>query len=217
MGPLPWPRCPRCHHPLQADRTDCGVCAEWPPSLVGAVSACRLEGPASRVVHALKYEGWTRVAPLLGRRIHRAIREVGWAGRVDGVVPMPTPPGRLRRRGFNPAALLAEVVAEALDRPLLPVLRRPLDGPRQVGLPPSERAANVRGAFALDPDSRAEFGALSLLLVDDVLTTGATAVEAAGTLASAGAGPVRVATFARALPSGPGPGIESSSRLSGVI
>ena len=129
----------------------------------------------------------------------RVLRE-GGAPPFDMVVPIPTTPGRLRRRGFNPAGLLARGVADALGIPFLEALTRPAEAPRQVGLPPSERAANVRDAFIVEGDSLDPPLPPQVLLVDDVLTTGATAAAAAGALARAGVSRVGMLTFARAVP-----------------
>lgn len=85
-------------------------------------------------------------------------------------------------------------------------LDRPLESPRQVGLPPSVRAANVRGVFVPRGTPFGSSGSLHVLLVDDVLTTGATAAEAAQALEGCGAGTVSMLTFARALPTDPSVG-----------
>ena len=116
------------------------------------------------------------------------------------VVPVPTTRTRRRRRGYNQAAELASVVAEALDLELVPALRRRAGGRTQVSLQPVERNRNVRRAFsARDPEGVRVRGR-SVLLVDDVLTTGATATAAARALQSAGARGVRLLTFARSVP-----------------
>lgn len=163
------------------------------------------EPPASALIHALKYQGWTAVSPFLGERMARLVRlEPGWEPEV--VVPLPSTRKRVRERGFNPARLLAEEVAHRLEIPLLDALERPREGPRQVGLPPSQRAANVRDAFV---PAGAHSGALlgrSVLVVDDVLTTGATGAEAARVAGTCGAREVSLVTFARALPETPGSG-----------
>lgn len=147
------------------------------------------------------------------------------------VVPVPTTDRRMRDRGYNQARLLAEVVASDLDRPLAEALRRGRAPSSQTTLSPRERRENVRGAFHIascreglaadherrpddregrpdDPEDRLavsrELTGRDILLVDDVLTTGATAGEAARTLAAAGAASVQLLTFARALQSAMG-------------
>lgn len=164
----------------------------------------RFRPPASTLVHSMKYEGWRSVAPLVGRVMARQVVGDG-PPRAHAVVPVPTTPGRLRSRGFNPAALLAEVVARELGVPLLPLLERPLEGPRQVGLPPSRRAANVKNAFVFRGPPAGSPSHETVLLVDDVLTTGATGAAAAEVLGHGGVDRVIFLTFARALPDLPGP------------
>src|SRR5690606_28416765 len=114
------------------------------------------------------------------------------------VVPVPTSPGRLRARGYNQAELLAERVAARRGEPLVHALDRPVASGSQTSLAPEARRLNVRGAFAPGRQITAARGR-SVLLVDDVLTTGATVSEAALTLAEHGTGPVVVLTFARSL------------------
>jgi ComF family protein len=116
------------------------------------------------------------------------------------VVPMPTTPARVRRRGYNQASLLAQGFAEARVLTLVEALQRTRDGPTQVALQPSERKANVKGAFAVRTVHSARLNGAHVLLIDDVLTTGSTASAAASELASRGAAEVVLVTYARALP-----------------
>ena len=116
--------------------------------------------------------------------------------RAELVVPVPLAPKRLRARGFNQAALLAEYIAPALRADLADVLRRE-DRAAQVGLSAQQRLANLNGAFACHDPARIE--RKDVVLVDDVVTTGATVSACADTLARAGAGRVRVLAFARDL------------------
>ena len=178
----------------------CDFCADW-PSTVTARSATAWEAPSSRLVEALKYDGWHEIAPWIGRRTARVVGPVA-PGAV--VVPIPSTPGRVRSRGFNPAEQVARAVAEALDRELLCALERPSEGARQVGLPADRRSANVRNAFLPAGRMAGRIGGRPVLLVDDVLTTGATALEAARILLEAGSPTVRILTFARSFPRRPG-------------
>jgi predicted amidophosphoribosyltransferase len=116
------------------------------------------------------------------------------------VVPMPTTPARVRRRGYNQASLLAQGFAEARGLTLVEALQRTRDGPTQVALQPSERKANVKGAFAVRTVHSARLNGAHVLRIDDVLTTGSTASAAASELASRGAAEVVLVTYARALP-----------------
>ncbi len=116
------------------------------------------------------------------------------------ITPIPTTRRRARSRGYNQARLLAEAIADRVELPLVDALERRSDGSTQVGVHPAERRANVKRAFTVRADARATLTGARVLLVDDVLTTGSTAMEAARPLVQAGAKQVFLSTFARALP-----------------
>jgi ComF family protein len=155
-----------------------------------------LEDPAERLVHALKYEGWLFLADFLGRRV--AALSPSWDER-PLVVPVPTTPSRRRARGYNQAKVLAVVVARELGFSLVDGLERQ-EGRTQVRLAPRSRAENVRGAFRPLRPFRSRMRGREVILIDDVLTTGATAASAALALGEGGASGVHLFTFARALP-----------------
>lgn len=171
-----------------------------------------LDGPAADLVHALKYEGWVEAAAEMGDRLATVLARhgkpvAGWtAGDGPLLVPVPTTRARLRRRGYNQSLLLAERVAATTGLPLLRALSRPRATDSQTRLAPAARAENVRGAFALRASARARVRAADIVLVDDVLTTGATAGEAAVVLGEAGAATVTLVAFARSTPPRPGSG-----------
>lgn len=193
-----WPRCRRCHFPRgarRADAPDCLECREWPPALTAARWAYVLEPPADDLVHALKYEGWSELAELMGS----ALLDLAPAD-ASLVVPVPTTARRLARRGYNQAELLARRLASGRRLPLVGALRRAGEGRSQTTLAPTERRENVRGAFVSVRSEAARVAGAHVLLVDDVLTTGATACEAAGALTGMGAASVTLVAFARALP-----------------
>ena len=167
------------------------------------------EGRLRAILHAFKYDGYRSLARPLAELLRRAGADV-LAG-ADLVVPVPLHWRRRRRRGFNQAAELAA----HLGLPVADVLRRTRATPSQVGLSRSERAGSVRDAIALVPgpsvvrrgpvvrgSARARGSRLvrgrSVVLVDDVLTTGATIEACAAALRAAGAGRVRALTVARA-------------------
>jgi ComF family protein len=150
------------------------------------------EGSLRAIVHALKYQGRQTIATPLAVRMCAAGRDV-LAG-ADAVVPVPLHRSRERRRGFNQARELAR----HLGLPLLEGLRRVRKTAAQADLPAARRHANVRGAFATRiPDKLVED--LTLVLVDDVSTTGATLNACAAVLLAAGAREVRALTAARAV------------------
>jgi predicted amidophosphoribosyltransferase len=194
-----WPRCARCHFPRgtgRAPSASCLECAGWPAALAAARTSAVLEPPADALVHALKYGGWRALAAPLGERMARICPPP--AGAL--VVPVPTTPGRARARGYNQADLLARAYAGAANAPLLDALERTREGPSQVALAPDHRRLNVAGAFAVRAGARATLAGRVVALIDDVLTTGATAGAAAEALERAGTVGVTVITLARALP-----------------
>lgn len=197
----PWPRCPRCHHPSGTGRApapDCLECRAWPPDLSFARYAWMLEGAAPDLVHALKYEGWRELAELVADSMARLELPPATGRRV--LVPVPTTPRRLRERGYNQAGLIAERLAARTGLPCYTALERRGARRSQTALTPEERRENVRGAFRAAPRAERTLAGAHVLLIDDVLTTGATAGEAAKTLTAAGAARVSLLTLARALP-----------------
>jgi len=155
-----------------------------------------LDEVSGALVRALKYRGWSGLADLMSRMMTPHVPR----GFVDpAVVAIPTTPWRRRTRGYNQAALLAEGVARRSSLPLVEALRREV-GRTQVNLGPRERRSNVQGAFLLAGNARSLIRGREVILVDDVLTTGATAAAAAGALESAGVARIRLLTFARSLP-----------------
>jgi ComF family protein len=148
---------------------------------------------ARRLVHALKFRGHDILAARAGSLMSSSARACGLDRGLDAVVPVPSTARRNRDRGYDPAALLAEEVARRLGVPLRPLLTRTREAPPRSSVPAAERHRNVRGAFAASPRARG----LGLLLVDDVMTTGATAFEAARSLRSAGAPAVDLLVLAR--------------------
>jgi len=197
-----WPCCERCHFPSGTGRTSdlqCRGCRDWSVALSAARYAYVLAPPADDLVHALKYEGWPELAPLMASAM--ASLSVPNEGGRALVIPVPTTAKRLRTRGYNQAGLLAESYASARALPLEELLVRAGADASQTSLHPSERRANVAGAFSLAAGRRPCWKGTHVLLIDDVLTTGATGCEAAETLLMSGAARVTLIAYARALPS----------------
>jgi predicted amidophosphoribosyltransferase len=187
--PLPEPRCDRCGQPLTPG-IPCRLCAGWPSGLSGVTSAVWLNEGARRAVHLLKYDGWWRVGEVMAE----TMRRVAPPPRGATLVPIPLGATRLRTRGYNQSAVLAEALGTLLDLPVAPgAIRRRRETTTQTALTPEERRANLAGAFesATSPPPRP-------VLVDDVFTTGATLAEAAIALLGAGAPTLSAVTFARA-------------------
>lgn len=215
------PRCSRCGIALPSaadgrDASGCTQCAGWLPYLREARAPFVMAGVASELVHALKYRGWTALAMEMGARMARE-RFSRWVEEeLGGVVPVPLSETRARERGYNQAALLGEAVATLRGLPLFSrALIRTSHTRPQAELSQDERSANVRRAFTVPVDSMGALADAHVLLVDDVLTTGATAQECVRALCQAGVRAVSVLTFARARPELPGPDIRDvDERLS---
>lgn len=189
---LPEPQCARCGQPSLLDGGPCRFCAGWPAALGRVRSAVWLDDGARRAVHRLKYGGWWRVAEPLAAAMRRLIAPGG----DPLLVPVPLSARRTRHRGYNQAERLARALATAggwRTEPGLLVRRR--HTATQTALSPEERRSNIAAAFSAPGPVAGR-----VILVDDVLTTGATLSEAALTLAEAGAGSVEAVTFARAMP-----------------
>jgi ComF family protein len=156
-------------------------------------SAGLLDGSLRRAVHRLKYRGRTNAAPALASLLQNAVASIGQLPHETVVVPVPLHAARRRERGFNQAEALAAPLAAALRLPLKPAVLRIKETASQVGLSRAARRANLRDAFAA---TEALAGA-SVLLVDDVVTTGSTLGSAAGACRAQGARAVYAVTLAR--------------------
>jgi ComF family protein len=167
-----------------------------PPAFARARAAVRYDEIASALVHSLKYGDRLDLAPTMGRWMAQAGREL--TSGADALVPVPLHWRRLWARRFNQAATLARAVAQASGVPVVDdALKRQRATPQQVGLRRADRATNVQGAFAVPEERRAAVTGRRLVLVDDVLTSGATIDACARALLRAGASQVDVLVFAR--------------------
>lgn len=205
--------CERCAQPLPPVGP-CRFCADWPETLSHVRSAVWLGDEAREIVHYLKYEGYTKLARLAAQSIARVIPRPHSAV----LVPVPLSRRRLRHRGYNQAEVIARELGRTWDVPCdSGVLIRTRDTKTQTALTPDERNSNVAGAFFASPAPSPRAEASSIILVDDVLTTGATLVAAAAALQEAGWWGVGAVTFARALPFEvrviQGDGFDSSTRI----
>lgn len=200
IRPINGPVCPRCGRPFESRLALahspghlCRSCRERPPKFDRALSPYRYEGVLEQAIHLYKY----RRRPALAGPL--ADLALVWADRLppaDLVMPVPLHPSRLREREFNQALLLADRIARGLGLPLaFEYLMRVRATRPQTELDRTERARNVRRAFAV-PETAGLKGR-RVLLVDDVLTTGATVNECARALRRAGVEAVSVLTLAR--------------------
>ena len=195
LKPLPYPVCARCGQPPTLPDLPCRLCPEWPDGFTRARSAVWLEGPAREAVHHLKYAGWWRVTEVMAEAM-RGLEPLANSG---VLVPIPLTQKRLRTRGYNQSERLARALADrrTAGPPVrIDLLRRGRETPTQTALTPEERRANVAGAFTVHASRLPD----TVVLVDDVFTTGATLAEAAGACLAAGVKQVEAVTFARARP-----------------
>lgn len=167
-----------------------------PPAYQRARAAVRFDEISRALVHALKYGDRLDLAPMMGRWISHAGREL-LAG-ADALVPVPLHWRRLWARRFNQSAMLAAAISAESGVPVTAgALKRVKPTAQQVGLSRTARAANVQGAFGVPPEAKGSVHGRRLVLVDDVLTSGATVDGCARALLRAGAANVDVLIFAR--------------------
>ncbi|MEW6259322.1 MAG: ComF family protein [Thermodesulfobacteriota bacterium] len=203
------PKCSVCGMPFWGDGESdhvCGQCDIQPRPFASAEAVGVYDGPLRSAVHALKYDGKLRVARILGRSLALHFAASGLRRTVDLIVPVPLHPVRLRKRGFNQSILLIQGWEKWLPAdekgccsPVIHIeaLRRIRNTRPQMSLGRKERQTNIIGAFDLHPGAVVE--GKRVLLVDDVLTTGATVAECATVLLKAGAAKVDVLTVARTI------------------
>ena len=195
------PLCKLCGIPFLTAGDDdhlCGSCITEPPHFTAARAAALFDGPVRELIHRLKYNGRVQLCRPLGLLTGQQLGSFAESASADLLIPVPLHVKRLRQRGFNQAVLLGEILAREWRLPLSHRnLRRIRWTESQIKLPAAERAANVRGAFAVSEPALIK--GKRIILVDDVFTTGSTVAECARVLFKAEATEVCVVTVARAL------------------
>jgi ComF family protein len=202
--------CPECQNKVQviADPM-CDACG-LPQALFGLCDRCKrnrpsfkslrswtvFEGPVQKALHQLKYRRNIGLGEALAKQMATFVSQLNWA--VDGIVPIPLGKTRLKERGYNQVAMVAKPLALILGIDYRPgAIVRARETRSQVGLTALERKQNVQNAFKAIND---KVNGRTVLLVDDVSTTGATLSSAAEALYASGAADVYAVTIARALP-----------------
>lgn len=193
--------CPRCL-PTLAVRRDLppgvpiGLAGDLPPPLLQLEWCAPFTAAVRRALHGLKYGGERRLAEPLGRAMADRWRVAGRGG--DVIVPVPVHPDRARERGYDQAVLLARVVGRELALPVVGAVVRERSTRPQFALGRAARAGNVAGAFGPGPPAgRPPLAGRRAILVDDVVTTGATLAACADVLLALGASGVVGLTVAR--------------------
>jgi ComF family protein len=194
------PCCALCQRPFSegtAAQTVCAPCLASAPRHDGIAAATLYNDASRRLVLAFKHGQRIALAPMMGRLISARLKEAGpdWL-----VVPVPLHRWRLWRRGFNQAGLLAREIARLRGAELVvDGLRRRKQTPSLGGLGRKARARALTGAIGINARRKARFAGANVILVDDVLTSGATSAACVSALKRAGAEKVVIACFARVL------------------
>lgn len=189
------PRLPSCHCPVCAVPTTtpdvCGRCLRDRPAYDKVIAACQYAFPMDALIRRLKFHGALPLAHTLGRALWTATQS---RPRPDLLLPVPLAAARLRQRGFNQAAEIARALARAGGLRLhLDLCERIRDTPEQSGLSLAARGDNLRAAFRCG----GRMGGAAVVVVDDVMTSGATLNALAHTLKTAGARRVEAWVVAR--------------------
>jgi ComF family protein len=187
------PACPACAAPLPESMARCRVCTGEPRNYDCAFVPYRYEFPLVELIHLLKYGGEIATARILGTLLGRRLAEQG-RPTVDAIVPVPLFPSREAKRGYNQAREIAVFAAAEMRLTVMTrIAQRIRDTAEQAKLPAAQRRDNLKDAFALraQPPPR-------VAIVDDVLTTGATAESLAKVLRRGGCRHIEVWAVARA-------------------
>ena len=188
-------RCPSCALPLLGEATQCSTCLRTPPVFSRCIAAVSYDYPWSELIAAFKFRGH----PAWARTFAQILRSTPWVEPLledaDCLVPLPLSRERLQWRGYNQSQLLADALAP--HKCAHDLLLRVKDTPPQSSLSREDRLLSVHNAFAADPLNIEQLRNKKVVLVDDVMTSGASLTSAARVLHHAGAAEVSAIVFAR--------------------
>ncbi len=191
----PWTRCNTCALPLPSGLSQCGACLKTPPPLDQCLAAVPYAYPWSRLIADYKFHAQSGLAHSLARLVKNTPWVEPALDAADLLLPMPLSPQRLAERGYNQAQLLARQLQPAKTQSDL--LLRVQDTPAQHTLKRAQRLQALNQAFAVDPLLAHQLQGKRVVLVDDVMTTGASLHAAARVLRSAGVQHITGLVFAR--------------------
>jgi len=188
-------RCAGCALALPAGAPLCGQCLRTPPPWDACLTAVDYGFPWSALLARFKFQAEPGLAATLAQLMRSAPGASAAVAQADWVLPMPLSPARLRQRGYNQALLLARALAP--ERAHARLLLRTHHAEAQSHLTRAQRLTNLRGAFMLDAGQAAQLQGRTVLLIDDVMTTGATLHAAAQPLRAAGVARLTTLVLAR--------------------
>ncbi|MEO1815062.1 MAG: double zinc ribbon domain-containing protein [Acetobacterium sp.] len=195
------PTCVQCGRPIfRANREVCSPCAKLNLPFAVGYTHLNYEDSGKKLVHAIKFKDRPHLGIWVGTQMGEAIAKYQWINHVDLIIPVPLHPHRLEERGYNQSEKIAEGIQQGLSQKhsrvpaiVTDILIRSRDTPHQIGQGREERLCNLTGAFNVETIEYIQNK--TVLLVDDVLTTGATLAETSATLLEAGAAQVCIATL----------------------
>ncbi|MCG0275600.1 MAG: ComF family protein [Thermosediminibacteraceae bacterium] len=194
LEPVSPPLCMKCGRPLDRENTVCTDCDGKNHYFIEARAFGVYRGVLKEIIHLYKYRRERRLSELIGLKMTETLQRQNWPS-FDYLVAVPLHPERERERGFNQSLLLARVISGRTGIPVFRGLLRTRPTEHQSLLEKPQREANVAGAFTVKDGSKIR--GKTLLLIDDVYTTGSTAGECSKILLEAGAARVYVLTAAR--------------------
>ncbi len=187
--------CQKCGYPINRGKLLCDQCQSSHPAFTQMRSWAEYSGPVKRAIHSLKYQRNLALGAILAKPIVEIVKRSGWT--IDLIVPIPLSRSHKRMRGYNQAAAISRNVARLLNiQHSTSAVKRIKETESQISLDINKRLTNLMDAFYAIP---ATLNKRNILVIDDVITTGATMQNCALALQKAGAGSIYCVSVARAL------------------